>query len=214
MTDSPSRPANDLPSHADPVRFDALVESLSPAAIVAIIARSMGPRLRAACEPEDIWQETLAAAWRDRAQHTWTSRDAYRAWVLEIARNRIRDASRRLSAEKRGAGHAADRIEDLRASDSGSLADVLPADSVTPSRIASHHERARLILRALDALPEDVEAVVRLHVLEERPMESVAAELDIHLSAAWRRFRRGAVLYRDALRGLDAAGDVSAAADP
>jgi RNA polymerase sigma factor (sigma-70 family) len=200
----------ETPPHLDPLGFDALVESLSPAAIVAIISRSMGERLRAAMEPEDLWQETLVAAWRDREQHTWETREAYRAWVLHIARNRIRDASRRISAEKRGAAHAIDRIEDLKPSESGSLADVLPADSVTPSRIASHTESARAILRALDTLPADEEAVVRMHVLEERPMESVAEELGIHLSAAWRRFRRGAALYRVALRAADVGGSTGA----
>lgn len=199
LTENPG----DLPPHADPARFDALLESLSPAAIVAIIARSMGERLRAACEPEDVWQETLAGAWRDRDQHRWTTRDAYRAWVLEIARNRIRDLARALAAEKRGAGRGTERLEDLRAGSSASLADLLPKDSLTPSRVASHRERARTIVAALDRLPPDVEPVVRLHLLEERDMTLVAEELGLHLSAAWRRFRRGVALYRDALAAVE-----------
>lgn len=197
---SPAMP-DELPPHADPARFDALVESVAPDEIVAVIARSMGAAMRGRHEPEDLWQETLAAAWRDRAQHRWESPQTWRTWLITIARNRIRDLSRHDGAEKRGGGGAA-LFSERRPAESLSLSDILPAGSVTPSRTAIHNERARRILEALASLPDDVEPVVRLHLLEDRTMESVADELGIHLAAAWRRFRRGAELYRESLRRL------------
>lgn len=193
----------DLPPHLDPARFDELVESVAPAEILVVIARSMSAALRARHEPEDVWQETLASAWRDRATHTWESPHAWRTWVISIARNRIRDLARHDTAAKRGGEAGVAVFTDRRPAESLSLADVLPAGSVTPSRVAIHDERARRILAALAALPDDVEPVVRLHLYEDRAMESIAEELGIHLSAAWRRFRKGSELLRDALRAIE-----------
>ncbi len=189
--------------HADPAQFDALVESVGPDAMLVVISRNMGAALRGRAEPEDVWQETLASAWKDRGTHTWEGLAAYRRWIVSIAMNRIRDLARAASAEKRGGGQGAALFSERRAAESLSLSDVLPAGSVTPSRIASHNERARRMLTALEALPGDVEPVVRGHLLEGREMQEVADALGIHLSAAWRRFRRGVALYRESLRGLD-----------
>lgn len=191
-----------LPPHADPARFDALIEAAGPDELLALIARWMGSALRARHEPEDVWQETLASAWRDRATHQWDGPRAYRTWLVTLARNRIRDLARADGAEKRGAGRGA-LFSERRPAESLSLADVLPAGSATPSRIAVHEERSRRIVAALESLPADVEPVVRLHLLEDRTMESVAEELGIHLSAAWRRFRKGAALYREKLVEID-----------
>jgi RNA polymerase sigma factor (sigma-70 family) len=181
------------PPHRDPARFDELVEEVGPESILVMISREMGPAARARCEPEDVWQETLAAAWRDRAQHVWQGLPVYRAWLVAIAKNRLRDMIRADAAEKRGGGAAAQRI---------SLADVLPAGSSTPSRVALVNERARLMVQSLESLPGDLEPIVRMHLFEERTMEDVAATLGIGVSAAWHRLRKGVALYREALQVL------------
>ena len=52
---------------------------------------------------------------------------------------------------------------------------------------------------ALDSLPDEVREVVRLRLYEQLTMEDVAIRLNIGLSAAWRRFRKGAELYHQLL---------------
>ncbi|MCE9635330.1 MAG: RNA polymerase sigma factor [Planctomycetes bacterium] len=200
-----TEPSPDLPPHMDPARFDALLESVGPEEILVIIARAMGPALRGRFEPEDVWQETLASAWKDRATHTWESPTAYRRWLVVIAKNRIHDLARAGSRLKRGGENATGLFSERKPAESVSLADVLPAGSVTPSRVAQHNERSRLMLAALDELPADVEPVVRLHLFEDRTMESIAEELGIHLAAAWRRLRKGVTIYRERLVALEAA---------
>lgn len=182
-----------LPPHRDPAQFDDLVEQVGPESILVMISREMGPAVRACCEPDDVWQETLAAAWRDRDQHVWQGLPVYRAWLVAIARNRLRDIARAAGAEKRGGGAAAERI---------SLSDALPAGSLTPSRVALVNERARIMLEALATLPPELEPVVRLHLFEERTMEDIAATEGIGVSAAWHRLRKGVTLYREALQVL------------
>ncbi|MCE9635306.1 MAG: RNA polymerase sigma factor [Planctomycetes bacterium] len=188
--------------HADPAQWDRLIESVGPDGVLVAIGRMMGPVVRARCQAEDVWQETLIAAWRDREQHRWTGVKDYRSWLLTIARNRVTDIARRASAEKRGGETPAVGFGDLAPPADGSVTDLFPAGSVTPSRIASHRERAVLMQQALESLPEEFEAVLRLHLFEERPMENVVAELGIGLSAGWYRLRRGTALYVAALEAL------------
>lgn len=190
----------------DPARWDEIVRSLRPEAMLVVIAGAMSRSLRERCSPEDVWQETLAYAWRDRAQHRWQDERAFRAWLFEIARNRIREAARALATEKRGAGRAERRTADLSASLGSGLH---PADSLSPSRACVRGERREAVDQVLAQLPPEIGEVVRLHLLEQLPMEAVAARLGIGLSAAWHRFRKGSELCAQRLSGWDADGNSS-----
>lgn len=192
----------DPPPHADPARWDELIEAMKPPAMLVVIASTMSRRLKDHSSAEDIWQETLTHAWRDRDQHTWSGPPAFRAWLFEIARNRIREAARSLSTEKRGDGRPAARFSELGGTPSVSTSALLPPDSVTPSRLFAHSEKAAAMKQALAALPPELEAVVRMHLFEELPMETVAERIGIGLSAAWHRFRKGSDLYARKLSSL------------
>ncbi|HEX5011621.1 MAG TPA: sigma-70 family RNA polymerase sigma factor [Planctomycetota bacterium] len=189
------RPEDDLSPHTDPSRWDQLIEEIRPAAILVVIASSMSKSLRAHCSAEDIWQETLAQAWGARDEYQWRGSVAFRAWIFEIARNRIRDAARSMKTEKRGAGRAALRFSELESGLSSALSRLLPPDSVTPSRILMHAERAAAMQAALAALPPELEPVVRMHLFEDLTMEVIAERLGIGVSMAWRRFRKGSAIY-------------------
>jgi len=183
--------------HIDASQWNQLIEEIGPAAMLVVIASSMGKQLRSQCTAEDIWQETLAHAWRARGQYLWRGRAAFRAWIFEIARNRIRDAARNLQAEKRGAGRPAARFSELESGRSKSASALLPPDSATPSRMLLRIEKAAATQKALAALPPDLEPVVRMHLLEGLTMEVIARRLDLGISAAWRRFRKGSALFAD-----------------
>jgi len=180
---------------ADPARWAQLIEEVRPDACLVVIASSMSKNLRSHCAPEDIWQETLTRAWYAREAYRWQGSVAFRAWLFEIARNCIRDTVRRIDAAKRGGGQPAQRISDLGSQSSSSASGMQPPDSVTPSRILMHAERAAAMQRALATLPPELESVVRMHVLEELTMEVIAERLGIGVAAAWRRFRKGTALY-------------------
>lgn len=199
-----------LPPHTDPDRWHELVASVKPGAMLVVIASAMSKELREQCAPEDIWQETLAMAWRDREQHQWRDSDGFRAWLFEIARNRIRETARRLGRQKRGAGHAARPLADPAAGSSSSCVGIQPSDSLTPSRIVARGEKHAAIAETLSRLPEDVREIVRLHLVEELTMEAIAAHLGIGVSAAWHRYRKGAEILTRLLPGWthDASGSV------
>lgn len=191
----------------DPSRWADLITGVRPHTLLVVIASLMSRSLRDQCSPEDIWQETLVQAWHAREQHRWQGSLAFRGWLFEIARNRIRDAVRRIETEKRGSGRPGKRLSELESQLSCSASAVLPPDSATPSGILMQTERAAAIERALDSLPPDLEPVVRMHLVEELTMEVIAKRLGMGVSAAWRRFRRGSELCS---RELWNVGDIGA----
>jgi RNA polymerase sigma-70 factor (ECF subfamily) len=155
--------------------------------LVRLRAR-MGPALLARLTPEDLWQETLLHAWRDRERHSWSGAAAFRAWLLTIAEHRIQDALDHEGARKRGGLAAA--IQDSTALEEWART------SSTPSRHAAHAEEAAILWEALTTLPEELREVVRLRVFEDVAPPEIAARLSLGLAAVKHRLRRGSELFR------------------
>ncbi|MBL8727318.1 MAG: sigma-70 family RNA polymerase sigma factor [Planctomycetes bacterium] len=200
------RPAPESPApHLDPTTWCRLVDSLDAATIFVVIGSWIGAEVRLEISVEDIWQETLWMAWRDRQQHEWSSLSKYRAWLLGIAHNRVRAAVRGVLRTKRGGSRPLARFSDLGGADT--VDGYLPPQSTTPSRTASHLERARVLEHALAALDEPLRDVVRLRVFEEVPLKDSAERLGLPLSTFKDRLVRGMRDYRRELQrrlGADA----------
>ena len=167
--------------------------------VLAAISSWMSPALQREASAEDIWQETLWIAWRDRERHDWRGVRAFRAWLLGISRNRVRTLAEYITAQKRGGGDVTLRL----GSSGGSSGFLMPFGSTTPSRVAWHGERAAMIRAALAEVPENLERVVRLRLLEELPMQEVADRLGIGLSTAKKHFAVGAALYAVKLEKIE-----------
>ena len=191
---------SDCPPHQDPNAWDRLIERAGSGSILVLISSWMSMRLKQQLSAEDIWQETLWMAWRDRDKHRWQGPHSYRGWLLAIAKNRIRDAADRMDAKKRGGDRKLETFSALVGSRDGSVSALLPAGSTTPSRVAGHAERAAAMAAALGSLPSELEQVVRLRLFEQLPMRSVAERLGIPLPTAKKRMFRGATLYRAKLK--------------
>lgn len=179
---------------SDPARWGELIEAVGPAAMIVRIQSRMGPALLARLTPEDLWQETLLHAWRDRERHDWKGMAPFKGWLISIAENRIRDALDREGAQKRGA--LAGPIED------STLLDEWARTSSTPSRHAAHREEAAMLWEVLQSLPVDVREVLRLRVFEGVSPPDIARTLGIGVAAVKHRLRRGSELYRSRLAAL------------
>ena len=180
-----------------------------------LISNWMGPWLKQELSPEDIWQETLCLAWRDRGQHEWKDLPGYRRWILGIARNRVREAVTSLKAQKRGGGNRP-VLMSVMAEGPGedqSVSGLLPCDSETPSRIAHLRDRARVMEAALDCLPEQYRDALRLRIFEQLPLKEVARQLEVSLATTKKRVYLAAELYRNALRQVLSQVPGSSAAD-
>ncbi len=171
-------------------------------AILVLISSWMGARLKQDSSPEDLWQETLCMAWRDRTQHEWRDVSHYRRWVLGIARNRVREAVKHSGAQKRGGGKKPELLSVLAEAcgEDASVSGLLPPNSETPSRMAHLADRARQMESSLETLPPEYRDALRLRIFEQLPLKEVAEELEVSLATAKKRVYLGAELYRSALR--------------
>ncbi|MBI3844933.1 MAG: sigma-70 family RNA polymerase sigma factor [Planctomycetes bacterium] len=141
----------------------------------------MGPLLRERTTPEDILQDALLQAWRDRLRCEWRGRRAFRNWILTIIDNRIRDTHELEQAAKRGGGAVVSfsALCTSASDDSNPSSPPLAIASTTPSRIALYKERAMAMQSALQSLPDDVRDIVRLRLFEQRTFDDIATHLGI-----------------------------------
>ncbi|MEW6747933.1 MAG: sigma-70 family RNA polymerase sigma factor, partial [Planctomycetota bacterium] len=186
-----------------PADFDRLIEAVGPASMLVLIRSRMGALLLERLEPEDIWQEALIHAWRDRESLEWQGLKAFRRWLLQIIENRIRDAADHEEAAKRGSGESLLSL-DAGSTWSGASASTppLPLASTTPSRIAVHREQARAMQQALEALDEEERDIVRLRLFEDLTIDEVAGATGLTPATAKYRLRKAVELYHSRLVAL------------
>ena len=187
-----------MPVLADSFDFDRAVEAAGPAGLLLAIEARMGVTLARHMTAEDLWQETLLQAWKDRQRHEWRGLQSFRNWLLAVAMHRLHDALDRVGAQKRAGG--AEPAHLAGASQSSGVGDAWALVSTTPSRIAMHRERADAMRAALELLPDRLREVVRLRVFEEEPLDRIAAQLALSHAAVKHRLREGPALYRVYLR--------------
>lgn len=180
-----------------PGDWERLLEALGMPALLVLVEERMGTRLKQWYQPEDVLQEGLLHAWRDRERLEWRGIAAFRRWFLQVLENRLRDLADHAACQKRG---GAEVMVPLTVSDECSdVPEHVVALTTTPGRRAVLKEQAEILRQALHALPEDLQPVVRLRLLEEKTSAEVATELGIGLSAVKHRLRVGAGLIRQRL---------------
>ncbi len=191
----------------DPVAWERLIVAVGIPSLLVFVRSRLGAKLAHRVTDEDVLQEALLHAWRDRRSCQWRGLRAFRRWLLQIIENRIRKLADEAATERRGGRKvtlAFSAIEPSRGAADGSVAGLASriglAAGGTPSRSAVHHEEAAAIDEALASLPDELRDVVRLRLIEELEMEEVASRAGIGISAAYHRLRKGMELYRIRLR--------------
>lgn len=184
--------------------WDDLIEAIGPASLLVVIESRMSPSLRLQTTAEDVLQEALMHAWRDRAQCEWRGLKSFRSWLLTIIDNRIGHLVAAAATQKRGARV---RVVSYSAgggagagSTTGESGFSGPAGSTTPSRIAIFREQADAMRQALTELPAELAEAVRLRLFEQLTLDEMARRLGLGLSVVRRRFGKGLELYENALR--------------
>jgi RNA polymerase sigma factor (sigma-70 family) len=178
--------------------WDRLIEAVGLASLLAVIEDRLGGTLKRRVTAEDVMQETLLHAWRDRARHEWRGLKSFRNWLLTIADHRIHDLADQAAARKRGGDVATLPIDGRPPTRHGGGFN-LPWESTTPSRIAVYREQAEAMRAASAGLPDELREVVRLRLFEQLKVEEIAERLHLGASAVRHRFRKGAELYQQKL---------------
>ena len=116
-------------------------------------------------EVDDVLQVTFAEVFQQIDRYQPDGPKAFRNWLLQIARNNIRDGVKWLGREKRPQPDK--RVRAIKTSETTrTLLGMLAGDGATPSVRFSDHELATLLKEALDRLPVAYAEVVRLYDLE------------------------------------------------
>jgi len=200
MTAIHSFTSGDNPLQSDSMQvWDELIEAVGPASLLVLIEERMSRSLKTHCAAEDIFQEALMHAWRDRGQAApqWNGVKGFRKWLIAIIDHRICDAADYAGAQKRGGSGAG----------GGGKGDKVPHQSLgggggggmqttTPSRVAMYREQAAAMQAALASLPPELVDVVRMRLFQQMPMETIAEHLGIGVAAVSHRFRKGAEIYQ------------------
>lgn len=159
----------------DPAEFAALMEAERPR-LVGFLRSIMSPRLLAQVEPEDLLQEAAAAALAGLAT---APLDRYTPleWLQELCRRRVIDAHRfHFGAQRRDAG----RAQSMHAAGddgSGGFEALLAASVTSPSAAFSRDVRLGRLHQAIDGLPDEARAAVRLRYGQGLPTKEIAARL-------------------------------------
>ncbi|MDX2197887.1 MAG: RNA polymerase sigma factor [Phycisphaerae bacterium] len=132
---------------------------------------------RAALEPADVMQVTYLEAFLQIRNFDPARGTPFRAWLLRIAQNNLRDAIRSLERLKQP--QPRDRIKpSTREQSMTGLLDTLDQESATPSRSVGRREAISQLESAIATLPERYAEVVRLYDLEGLSIDDVSRRLN------------------------------------
>lgn len=161
------------------------------------------PAWQAVLEPADVMQVTYLEAFMRIGQFNADKPEAFEAWLRRIAENNLKDAVRGLMRQKRPQPRDRVRPETGENSIAG-LAELLGVTVTTPSMNVRKEEAMQVLSEAIDALPVDYAAAVRLYDLEGRSADDVAKELGRSPGAVYMLRARA----HERLRGLLGSGSI------
>jgi RNA polymerase sigma-70 factor, ECF subfamily len=146
--------------------------------LMAFIERQLGTALRRKIEPDDVFQETSAEAVRALPTAELGDRDPF-SWLCQIAERRIIDLHRRFfGAQKRDAAREVSLGSPSGSeSQSAGLINLLVASLTTPSQAFSRNAREARLLEALNKLPEEQSAALKMRYIEDLPSKQIAERL-------------------------------------
>ena len=149
--------------------------------------------LKSADDVEDVVEETFWQAWR-QANRFAADRGSVQTWVLTIARSRALDrlrATRRLredSIDDSGAGAAV-----------ADSAEISARSTSDPSAEAEHSERRRLVVAALNELPQEQRQALELGYFGGLSQTEIAERTGQPLGTIKTRMRLAMLKLRDRL---------------
>lgn len=157
--------------------------------LAVLIHYKMNDQLRAACEVDDLLQETFLRAFRDLGQFTYRSPGSFVRWLASLADHVVIDAAR-TQGRLRRAGQA------VRFRSHSNPAGVEPVDTKTPSRLLGQQQALERLLGRLNKLPDDYRRVILLAKMEGLSTGEIAERMGrsresaaLLLHRALKRFR-------------------------
>ena len=151
--------------------------------VLLYIRIRLGPALRKKMEPEDVLQETYAAALDARDRFEDRGDEALVRWLCRIAETTICSLAEREGALKRTPPGDRERLTFVL---------DLVRDSITgPATAARQAEQSEKLARAMEDLPEEERRAVLARFFLGKTFTEISEEMALSVSAARRLVGRG-----------------------
>lgn len=160
----------------------------------------MGALVRRAMEPCDIVNETYMVAARKLPSFVPQDQASIINWLARIAERQIRDAHRRVTADKRDV-RIEQELDRPTPSQSMSFAGIVAGPGPSPSTIVANAELKEIYDSCVEELPEDYRELVLLREYAGASWEVVCEELNRpNAHAAQQMYHRAQVKLAGILR--------------
>jgi len=140
--------------------------------LLSYIERNVGAALRAKIEPNDLLQEVALTAIQSLPKTDLTDRDPF-GWLCQLAQQRIIDAGRKHSAQKRS-GELEVALNAKAGDSSQDWIGMLAASITSPSLASARNERHAALHGAIGGLASDVQDVLRMRFMENLSTKQIA----------------------------------------
>ncbi len=147
---------------------------LYSARLAGAVRKSLGNRLRARMENEDLVQSVWKDVLPDLDAFEYRGQDSFFRWLCARIVRKIQDKGRYYGREKRDA--AREQPIDGGASPPGG-GRVLPASDPTPSEAAMRHENVEKLMELLDHLPDNQRQTLVFRLRDNKSFEEIAGKL-------------------------------------
>jgi RNA polymerase sigma-70 factor, ECF subfamily len=171
--------------------------------LIVIAHRQLDDRLRGRMDPMDVVQTTFLEAHQDFSKFQGKEINTFLSWLRNILHNNIETAHQKhLSARKRSAKLETSGKTQLGDNEVGSLIDILPSESSSPSQRVMRDEVAASLAECLLKLPETQAEAIRLRYLEGWSLKNIAERMEKSEMAVAGLLKRGLKSLRVDLASL------------
>jgi RNA polymerase sigma factor (sigma-70 family) len=172
--------------------------------ISAAAQSELGPELRSVIDADDICQAVALKVLRGLGGLDYRGRKPFRSWLRKKVVFEVHEQVERHRAKKRDHRRKVS-LEDLVRENglTPELAHALRANSRSIASSISRYELCRLLIEAIDELPEETQQreIVRMHLLEGVPVADVAEELGLTEAQVRRRLSEAQARLARILKG-------------
>jgi RNA polymerase sigma-70 factor (ECF subfamily) len=169
-----------------------------------IAQRMLDDRIQGRMDFSDVVQATFLEASRDFHSFRGETVESFLAWLRNILKNNISTAHQEhLATQKRSARREVSMA--APAGDNGSevqLANMLPAETSTPSQRLMRDEAAVVLANCLEQIPDTQRDAIRMRYLEGMSLKEISQKMDKSEMAVAGLLKRGLQGLRDEMRAI------------
>lgn len=146
-----------------------------------MVCLRLAPKISRRLDASDVIQDTLLCAATRLSTYARERPIAFYPWLWQIAQERLIDAQRRHSAQKRDVSRECELV--LNDDSISQLAQQFAVDDVTPSKRLAEQEKHELVSCEIERLPSTSRNILAMKYLEGMSHAEIADALELTIPA-------------------------------